>query len=66
MIGNHSLTHQVVITEDFPVAVDLVVLRLDMPHTGKADISSLHCITTTAKPVLQGLCPEEKMHRVYI
>ena len=52
--------HQVIVTKDFPVAVDLVVLGLDMLHVGEADISCLHGITTLTQPFCQRCCPASK------
>ena len=49
--------HQVIVTKDFPVAVDLVVLGLDMLHVGKADLSCLHGITALTQPLCQRRCP---------
>ena len=47
------VAHQVVITEDFPVALELIVLRLDMPHAVESEASCLHGLATLTKPVLQ-------------
>ena len=51
------MSHQVVIAEHLPVALQLVGACLDMAHVGEADAGSLHSITPPGQPVLQCHCP---------